>query len=83
MTPFDQFIQSLSLSSFDSIFWIFIKVLFVIGFTLYLFFAAVVIRQVKIMGEVIEGLFVWPLKVLSWVHLLVAIFLFLLSLIML
>ena len=83
MTPFEQFIQNLSASSFDSVIWVFIKILFVIGFALYLAFAVIVIRQVKIMGEVIEGLFTWPLRVLSWIHLLVAIFIFLLSLILL
>ena len=83
MTPFDQFIQSLSIDSFNSIFWVFLKILFVIGFGLYLAFAVVIVRQVKIMGEVIDGLFTWPFRILSWIHLLVAIFLFLLSLIVL
>ena len=80
MTPFDQFIHSLSLNSFDSLLWVFVKILFVIGFALYLAFAIIVIRQVKIMGEVIEGLSVWPLRILAWTHLLVAILIFLLSL---
>jgi len=83
MTPFDQFIHSLSLNSFDSLIWVFIKILFVIGFALYLAFAVIVIRQVKIMGEVIEGLSIWPLRILAWTHLLVAILIFLLSLIVL
>jgi len=81
MTPFEQFIQSLSLNSFDSVFWVLIKILFIIGFTLYLAFAAIIIRQVKIMSEVVEGLFIWPLRLLSWVHLGVAVFIFLLALI--
>lgn len=83
MTPFEQFIQSLSINSFDSVLWIFVKILFVIGFGLYLAFAVIIIRQVKIMGEVVEGLSIWPLRILAWVHLLVAIFLFLLTLIVL
>ena len=83
MTPFDQFIHSLSISSFDSLLWVFVKILFVIGFALYLAFAVVVVRQVKIMGEVIEGLSIWSLRILAWVHLLVAILIFLLSLIVL
>jgi hypothetical protein len=83
MTPFEQFIQSLSINSFDSVLWIFVKILFAIGFGLYLAFAVIIIRQVKIMGEVVEGLSVWPLRILAWVHLLVAIFLFLLTLIVL
>ena len=82
MTPFDQFIHSLSITPvFD--FWFLIKILFVIGFGLYLAFAAIVIRQVKMMVEVIEGLYVWPLRLFAWVHMGIAIFLFLISMIML
>ena len=78
MTPFEQFIKSLTFDSFNL--WVLIKILFVIGFGLYLAFAAIVIRQVKIMSEVIEGLFVWPLKIFGWIHLAFAVFVFLLSL---
>jgi len=81
MTPFEQFIRNLTFGSFN--FWVLIKILFVIGFGLYLAFAAIVIRQVKIMSEVIEGLSVWPLKIFAWIHLGVAIFIFLLSIIIL
>jgi hypothetical protein len=81
MTPFEQFIQSLSLNSFDSLLWVLLKILALIGFALYLAFAAVVIRQVKIMSEVVQGLSIWPLRLLAWVHLGVAVFIFLLALI--
>jgi hypothetical protein len=81
MTPFEQFIQSLSLGSLDSLVWVFVKILFVIGFALYLAFAVIIIRQVKIMSEVVEGLFIWPLRLLAWIHLGVAVFIFLLALI--
>ena len=63
MTPFEQFIGNLSFGSFNL--WVLIKILFVIGFGLYLAFAAIVIRQVKIMSEVVEGLFIWPLRLLA------------------
>ncbi len=79
MTPFEQFIQNFTLGSFN--FWVLIKILFVIGFGLYLAFAAIVIRQVKIMSEVVEGLFVLPLRFFAWIHLGVAVFIFLLSII--
>ena len=81
MTPFEQLINNLNLTSFS--FWPFIKILFVVGFVLYLAFAVIVIRQVRIMSEVIEGLSVWPLKIFSWIHLGVAIYIFLLSIIIL
>ena len=81
MTPFEQFIQNLTFGSFNL--WVLIKILFIIGFGLYLAFAVIVIRQVKIMSEVIEGLSVWPLKILAWIHLGIAIFIFLLSIIIL
>jgi hypothetical protein len=81
MTPFEQFIHNLTFTSFS--FWPLVKILVVIGFGLYLAFAVIVIRQVKIMSEVIEGLSVWPLKIFSWIHLGVAIFIFLLSIIIL
>jgi hypothetical protein len=38
MTPFEQFIQNFNLSSNVFNFWIFIKILFVIGFALYVAF---------------------------------------------
>jgi len=78
VTPFEQFIQNLINTPFN--FWILIKILFVIGFGLYLAFAAIVIRQVKIMSEVVEGLSVWPLRLFAWIHLGVAVFVLLLSL---
>jgi hypothetical protein len=78
VTPFEQFMQNLTFGSFN--FWFLIKILFVIGFGLYLAFAAIVIRQVKIMSEVVEGLSVWPLRLFAWIHLGVAVFVLLLSL---
>lgn len=81
MTPFEQFIQNLNFGSFTL--WNFVKILFVIGFGLYLAFAVIIIRQVKIISDVIEGLFIWPLKFLAWIHFGAAIFIFLLSIIIL
>jgi len=78
MTPFEQFMQNLTFGSFNFLFLI--KILFVIGFGLYIAFAAIVIRQVKIMSEVIEGFSVWPLRLFAWIHLGVAVFVLLLSL---
>ena len=81
MTPFEQFLQNLMGVSFSL--WGLVKILFVIGFGLYIAFAVIVIRQVKMMSEVVEGIFVWPLKIFAWIHLGLAIFVFLLSLMIL
>jgi hypothetical protein len=82
MTPFEQFIHSLSIAPVFNI-WFFVKILFVIGFGLYLAFAVIIIRQVKMMVAVIEGLPVWSLRLFAWIHMGVAIFLFLMSMIVL
>jgi len=80
MTPFEQFVQNLTSTGLSFNFWLVIKILFTIGFALYIAFAIIVIRQVKIMSEVIKGLLVWPLKIFSWIHLGLAVFVFLLAL---
>lgn len=83
MTPFDAFIQFLTgfLPHF-SIWWL-VKGLFVIGLTLYLAFAVIVIRQVGLMSKTLDGEFGPPLKLISYVHLLVALAVFLLALVIL
>jgi hypothetical protein len=83
MTPADKFIQLLAgiLPSL-SIWWL-IKGLFVIGIGLYVAFAVIVIRQVDLMAKTLKGDFVSFLKLFSWVHLLVAVFTFLLVLVIL
>ncbi|MFC1727097.1 DUF5657 family protein [Patescibacteria group bacterium] len=63
--------------------WIFIKILFLIGLTLYLAFAGMVVRQVNLMTRTLQGGYDRTLKLVSWAHLIVALGIFLLSLIIL
>lgn len=83
MTPFEKFIQFLAeiLPRF-SIWWL-VKGLFVLGLALYLAFAVIVIRQVGLMSKTLNGEFAIPLKLISYVHLLVALAVFLLALVIL
>ncbi len=81
MTPFEEFVQNLALSGFN--FWFLIKILFVIALGLYLFFAIIIVRQVKIMFETLKGMLDWPIKLIAWVHLGIAVFIFILAFIIL
>lgn len=81
MTPFEEFVQNLALSGFN--FWFLIKILFIIAFGLYLFFAIIIVRQVKIMFETLKGMLDWPIKLIAWVHLGIAVFIFILAFIIL
>lgn len=60
--------------------WILVKVLFLVGLVLYLAFAVIVVRQVKLMNRTLNGLFDIPLRLFSLVHLIVAIGVFILAL---
>lgn len=63
--------------------WIFLKILFLMGFFIYLAFAIIVVRQVKLMNQTLNGILDLPLRMIAWIHLLVAIGAFLLALIVL
>lgn len=80
MTPADQFIQFLAdlIRNFDI--WLLIKTLFLIGLAIYLAFAVIVIRQVGLMSKTVNGTLEIPIKSITWIHLLVAIGVFLLAL---
>lgn len=47
--------------------WLIVKILLVIGLSIYLVFAFIVVRQVKLMTEVVSGILTSPLRVISWV----------------
>lgn len=57
----------------SDLFFNFLKVMFVIAGVLYLAFAIVVIRQIKIMQESLVTTLAMPLKLLGYLHLLMAI----------
>lgn len=83
MTPFEKFIQFLAeILPQVSIWWL-VKALFVVGLGLYIAFAVIVIRQVGLMSKTLNGKFAIPLKLISYVHLLVALAVFLLALVIL
>ncbi len=68
----------------DLILWLVVKILFVIGLGLYLAFPLLVLRQLKAFDHILGfSVFDLPIKVIAWVHLAIAIFVFLLSLIIL
>lgn len=76
---FDNFIQTiLNLNP-----WLFAKILVCFGLFVYLFFALLVVRQVDLMGKTLNGALNLPLKLIAWLHLFIAIAIFLLSLIIL
>ncbi len=80
MTPADQFVQFLAdiIRTFNV--WSLVKILFLIALAIYLAFAAIVIRQVGLMSETVKSTLEIPLKTIAWIHLLVAIGVFLLAL---
>ena len=79
MTPFEQFLENLvSLSP-----WGVVKLGFLIFLIVYIVFAGMVIRQVELMIRTLDGSINLPLKILAYIHLIFATFIFLLALIIL
>lgn len=81
MTPADRFLQFLAVLVVNP--WILLKGLFLVAFLLYIAFAVIVVRQVKLMSQTLNGVLNLPLKLIAWVHLLVALIAFVLALIIL
>jgi len=63
--------------------WIFLKILFLMGFFIYLAFAVIVVRQVKLMSQTLNGILDLPLKMIAWIHLLAALIVFVLAVVIL
>jgi len=79
MTPIEGFLKGLlTIGLFDVI-----KVMIIFGLVLYLVFAVVVIRQVELMLQALNGALDVPLKLIVGIHLLVAIGVFLVALVVL
>lgn len=83
MTPSDKFIQILANILLNLKIWMIIKGLVIIGLGVYLGFAIIIIRQVGLMSKTLNGEFAAPIKLISWIHLLVALGVFLLALVIL
>ena len=63
--------------------WFFVKIAVLILLALYLVFALVVVRQMKLMTDTLKLGFETPIKILSYIHLGFAVFVFLTALIIL
>lgn len=63
--------------------WAVAKVFILIAMLVYLVFAIVVIQQVNAMTKVVSGQLNIPLKILSWIHLLMTLFVIILAIVIL
>ena len=74
-------------SFFQSIFgfsiWLPVKIMFLVGFGVYIVFAFVVVRQVKLMTGVVSGLLSGFLQLLSWLLFLFSVFVFVVAILFL
>lgn len=83
MTPFEKFIQFLAKIIPSLSVWWLVKALFVIGLGIYLAFAVIIVRQVGLMTKTLNGEFDVSLKLVTWIHLAVAVVVFFLTLVIL
>jgi hypothetical protein len=58
-------------------FWSIAKIFVLFGLGVYVIFAFIVVRQVKLMTEVISGMLTGALRTISWLFFLFSIFIFL------
>lgn len=63
--------------------WVFVKTAALILLAIYLVFALVVVRQTRLMTDTLQLGFETPIKLLSYAHLVFAVFVFLTALIVL
>lgn len=63
--------------------WFFVKIMIVVFMGLYTVFAFVVIKQVQLMISTLELGFEWFIKISSYVHFIIVVFLLIASLIVL
>ena len=53
--------------------WSILKIFFIIGLSVYSIFALVVVQQTRIMSKTVGLSFEFPIKILSYIHLLFAL----------
>lgn len=63
--------------------WSVVKLLVLLALLLYLIFAIVIIRQVDLMRKALNGILDLPLRIIAWIHLGIALGIFLLAIIIL
>lgn len=83
MTPFDRFLQILAAMAPELTIWLLVKLLFLVGLAIYVFFAAIIIRQADLMNRTLKGTLDVGVRLLAWVHFLAVIFIFILALVIL
>ncbi|OGD62280.1 hypothetical protein A2160_00605 [Candidatus Beckwithbacteria bacterium RBG_13_42_9] len=76
MTPFEQLLQSL----FTADVWGLVKLAVLLFMGVYLVFAIVIVRQIKLMINVLDGNLNLPLRLLALAHLVFAGLVFLMAL---
>ena len=76
MTPSEQFLENL----FQVSPWGLVKAAVLLALGIYIVFAIIIVRQVKLMTNVLNGQMDLPLKTVALIHLVLAIGVFLLSL---
>jgi len=64
-------------------FWDISKLAVLVFLLIYIIFSIVVIRQINLMSQALNGTLNLPLKIFAWLHFGLAVFVFLLSLLML
>lgn len=60
--------------------WFVTKILFLFAIAIYLVFATVIVRQVYLMTNTVKIGFEFPVRMIAWLHLAAAIFVFLIAL---
>jgi len=83
VTPFDRFLQMLATLAPELTIWLLVKLLFLVGLGIYIFFAAIIIRQVGLMNRTLKGTLDVGVRLLAWMHFLAVIFIFILALVIL
>ena len=63
--------------------WMLVKLIYLVGLGIYLAFAVIVVRQVDLMTKTLQGDFESSLKLIAWLHLIVALGVFVFALVIL
>lgn len=74
----------ISLLPFDpNLIWFGAKIFYLLGLLIYVIFAIVVVRQAKLMVATLNGALEAPVRLIAWIHLGLAVMVFLLALVIL
>jgi hypothetical protein len=76
MTPIDSFFDFL----LNIDIWFFVKIFYLLALTVYLVFAFMVIREVDLMNKTLKGVFNLPIKLIAYIHMVLAVLIFIAAL---